>query len=114
MAYSSQFKYETRRDFAPASLSGTYQKIGSALAHPSQIIKIVNDSTQAIDISIDGTNDHDYVPAGGFWLYDNTTNSPLENNPTFRAAGTQYWVKSTSGSAGTGLIVLVTQYVSQV
>ena len=107
MSYTSRLAYETLRSKDSATFTGSYQTLGTPLANSASIVKFVNNSTVGVTISIDGVNDHDVSPAGSFWLYDATSNSPKPNS-IFTPAGTQFFVK---GSAGTGNVYLVTQYI---
>jgi len=111
MAYSKQILYETLRSLDTATLSGAYLPIGTPLAHPASLIKMVNTSNILLLVSIDGINGHDVVPANSFFLYDETTNSPHGTDGVFMPKGTQFLV---SGTGGTGLVYLVVQYVYQV
>lgn len=107
-AYTSRISWETLRSIDSATFTGSYQALGTPLANPSYICKLVNNSTVLVTISIDGTNDVDVAPAGSFWLYDESKNingiGPLIALPK----GTQIYVK---GSAGTGSVYLVSQYL---
>lgn len=107
MAYKQQLAYEALRSFDSASLTGTYQALGTPLVNPGTIVKLVNNSTVLVTISDNGVRDVDIAPAGSFWLYDATTNRTCDGNPIFIPAGRQYSVK---GTAGTGSIYLVVQY----
>ena len=101
-ALSVKMVWETRIDFASSTLSGSYQFMGM-LPAPGSIVKIVNNSTEDIDISDDGTRDVDFAPSGGFWLYDMTTNTQnLQGR--YLAEGTRIFIK---GTAGTGKIYLI-------
>lgn len=112
MAYTKQIVYDLARTFASGSVTSSYQALGTALSFPSSIVKIVNNSTQDISVSIDGTNLHDYVPAGSFTLYDLTTNTPSQgDDAVFDPKGTQYYIM---GTAGTGNIYLIVRYIKQV
>lgn len=111
MAYSKQMQYEPLRSIDSATLSGSYQAIGTPLIHPASIVKLVNNSTVLVTISVDGLVDHDVAPGTSFWLYDETANRPSSTDAIFAPEGRQYYVK---GSAGTGLIYLVVQYIKQV
>lgn len=109
MAFTQQLVYEPLRSIDSTTLSGGYQAIGTPLAHPATIIKMVNNSTSLVTISVNGTSDADVLPGTSFWLYDVTANTPMQGDPAiFIAEGTQYFVK---GSAGTGLIYLVVMYI---
>lgn len=105
MAYTTRLAWETLRSVDSATFAGTYVTLGGPLLHPSYILKLVNSSTVLITISIDGVTDIDVAPANSFWLYDED-----EGNPSHEAVpqGTQIYVK---GSAGTGLVYLVSQYI---
>lgn len=108
-AYTTRLAWENLRSVDSAALDNTYQTLGTPLAHPSYILKLVNNSTVLVTISIDGVNDVDVAPAGSFWLYDESKNiqgvGPLIALPQ----GTQVYVKG--AVAGVGLIYLVTQYL---
>lgn len=74
-----------KAQFDPASLNGTYQVINGAntqsnastvgFSDTAKIMKIWNPSTTAsIDISLDGVNDHDFIPPLGTLIVDFQTN----------------------------------------
>lgn len=110
MAYSNRLAWETLRSIDSATFAGSYVNLGTPLLYPSYIIKMVNNSTVLVTISIDGVNDHDVCPASSFWLYDE---GKVGRDGAFPAlpAGTQIKVK---GSAGTGSVYLVSQYIVNV
>lgn len=111
MSYTRKLKYEELRTIDSSTFTGSYQAIGTPLEHPASIVKLVNNSTVLVTISIDGTNDHDVAPASSFWLYDVTANHTTEYGSIFIPQETQYYVK---GSAGAGSVYLVVQYIVQV
>ncbi len=108
MGYTTRLAYEPLRSIDSATFTGSYQLLGSSLSNSSSLIKIVNNSNVDVTVSTDGTNDHDFVPANGFVLYDNTTNHTTDVPGVFVPQGRQYFVK---GSAGTGSVYLITQYI---
>ena len=110
MAYTRKLLYDIIRTFDSSELSGTYLALGTALTHNCSIVKLVNNSASLVSVSTDGVNDMDILPGNSFVLYDVTSDSPPESGSIFIKEGTQYYVK---GSAGTGLIYLVTLYVQQ-
>lgn len=110
MFNTSQIEYETLRSIDSATFTGAYQAIGSPLAHPSVLVKMVNNSGALVTISVDGVNDHDILPASSFWLYDIGSDSPTTSS-IYRKQGTQFYIK---GVASTGSVYLVTQYVKQI
>lgn len=104
MGYTNRLAWETLRSLA-APFSGSYQALGVPLVYPSYILKLVNNSTVLVTISIDGTNDVDVAPAGSFWLYDE---SKMPGMIPGIPAKTQILIK---GTGGTGSVYLVSQYV---
>lgn len=109
MSYTSKINWEILRSRDSATFTGSYQTLGSPLLYPSYICKLVNNSTALVTISIDGTNDIDIAPINSFWLYDESKiglNGQLPALPV----GTQIYIK---GSAGTGSVYLVSQYIVQ-
>jgi hypothetical protein len=103
--------YEPIRSIDSSTFTGTYQKLGTPLVNAASIVKLVNNSTSLITVSVDGTTTVDVAPPTSFFLYDITSDSPNSTDAVFIPAGTQYLV---SGAAGTGLVYLVVQYVVQV
>lgn len=111
MAYTQCLLYETIRSIDSATFTGSFQNLGTPLAHAASIVKMVNNSGVDVTISIDGTTTVDVCPAGSFWLYDITTNKTCDGNPIFIPKGRQYMV---SGTVSTGLVYLVVQYIGVV
>ncbi len=109
MSYTQRLAWETLRSIDSATFTGLYQAVGTPLANPSYICKLVNNSTVLVTISIDGTNDVDVAPASSFWLYDEGKAGLNAAMPAL-PAGTQIMVK---GVAGTGSVYLVSQYIIQ-
>jgi hypothetical protein len=109
MSFTQRLLYETLRSANTASAS-TFLVLGGPLLHPTSLIKMVNLSNKDLLVSIDGSTSVDVCPSGGFWLYDITTNSPHTNH-IFCDEGRQYYVETTDGAAGVGLVYLAVQYV---
>ncbi len=74
-----------KAQFNPASLTGTYQALNGAgsqsnagqvgFSDTAKILKLYNGSTTvSIDISLDGVNDHDFIPPLGTLIIDFQTN----------------------------------------
>ena len=108
MSYTNRIAWETLRSLNSATLAGSYVAVGTALLHPSYKLKMVNNSNVLVTVSIDGTTDIDVCPANSFWLYDESQAQFNTANLPSIPQGTQIFVK---GSAGTGLIYLVSQYL---
>ena len=75
MSYKRTLLYEPLRSIDSATFTGSYQALGTPLAHPASIVKLVNNSTVLVTVSVDGVNDHDVAPASSFWLYDVTSDN---------------------------------------
>lgn len=105
--FTQRIAWETLRSIDSATLTGSNQNLGTPLLHPSYICKLVNNSNVLVTISIDGINDVDVAPANSFWLYDESKVGISGGFPAL-PEGTQIQVK---GSAGIGLIYLVSQYI---
>lgn len=109
MSSTNRIAWETLRSIDSATFVGTYLALGTQLLYPSYICKLVNNSTVLVTISIDGSTDIDVAPANSFWLYDEGKVGSSASLPAL-PKGTQFYVK---GSAGTGRVYLVTQYIVQ-
>lgn len=114
MSYTNRLTWETLRFLDAGGVpfrTGTYTALGTPLANPSYICKLVNNSTVLITISIDGVTDIDVAPANSFWLYDESKAGIASQSPAL-PVGTQIYVKGGTGfAAATGGIYLVTQYI---
>ncbi len=104
-SYTNKVSWETLQVIT-APFTGSYQAF-TALAHPAYKIKMVNNSTALVTVSIDGVNDIDVAPANSFWLYDE---SIIGQNGQLPAVP-QGTVISIKGTAGTGSVYLVVQYI---
>lgn len=100
---SRRAEYLDRQSRDASTFTGSYQTLGSALASPACLVKIVNNTTVDIDVSVDGVTDQDFVPAGSFFLYDLRANHGQEFDFVFQK-GTQFYVNA---AAGTGDVYLV-------
>jgi len=90
-----------------SAVSATYAAINTdGLEQPCFMLKIVNNSTEAVTISYDGTNDHDYVPTITTATIQNSPSQPHNGGGLFKM-GTAVYVK---GTAGTGNVYLVGYY----
>ena len=109
-AYTSKVTWEIMDSgrVITAPFTGAYQSF-SALAHPSYILKLVNNSTVLVTVSIDGINDIDVAPSNSFWLYDESKAGDRGQMP----AVPQGTIVSVKGTAGTGSVYLVSQYIIQ-
>lgn len=105
---SKRARFLERQSRDSSTFDGTYQTLGDALSAPGCIVKIVNDSNRDVDISTDGSEDHDFVPQNGFVLYDMRANRAREQYFVFEK-GTQFYVKGTAGTGNVYLVVIKEQ-----
>lgn len=65
-----------KSQFNPASLTGTYQALnGAGFSDSVKILKLYNGSTTvSIDISLNGVDNHDFIPPLGTLIVDFQTN----------------------------------------
>lgn len=84
------------RSVAFGATSGSYVELGGEFQHPMRLVKIVNNTNGDMIISFDGVTDNDFIPAGGFTLYDVTTNREESATYFVFANGTQVFVKRSS------------------
>lgn len=110
MSFAVKLRYETARSVNSTTFNNAYAAFGTPLDHSPVIVRFVNDSSQDIFISTDGTNDMDFIPAGGFALYDLTANKNAGSALGF-SKGTQFYVKG--AAAGTGLVYAIVLYASE-
>lgn len=108
MGYTQRITWDVLRSINSTGFNNTYQALGTPLANAGYIVKMVNNSTVLVTISIDGVNDYDVAPANSFWLYDEGKVGQVASMPAL-PAGTQIYVKG--AAAGTGLVYLVVQYL---
>ena len=57
MGYTTRVDWEPLRSIDSATLAGAYATVGGPLIFPSYILKLVNNSTVDVTISIDGVTD---------------------------------------------------------
>jgi len=100
---TSRVQCVLKSQFNPASLTGTYQPLNGATGFSDtiKILKIYNPSTTvSIDISLDGVNDHDFIPPGATLIVDFQTNhydGPTYGMGTLNVAENQIlWGKTAS------------------
>lgn len=98
-------EYLPRATRNATTFDNTFQTLGTGITSPSVLVKIINNSNVDIDVSTNaGTDEHDFVPADSFFLYDMRANHGREDDFGFPTT-TQYHIRG--AAAGTGLVYLV-------
>lgn len=100
---------EVLRSLDVNTLTGAYIAIGGPLLHPASLVRFTNNSATLVTISWDGVHDHDILAGNSFVLYDIQANHSMYNQLAIRE-GTQFYLKGTSGIAGT-FVYLTVLYV---
>jgi len=94
---------------ASSTLTTSYKPINaSGFEAAPFLIRIMNASTQAVTVSLDGVNDHDFVLSNSTDTIPSQANSQPKAQVALFAKGTVIYVK---GTAGTGTIYLSGFYV---
>ena len=106
---SRRAAYIERQERDSSTFDNTYQVLGSGIGSPGLVIKITNNSTVDVDVSTNGTTDHDFVPAGSFTLYDLRANHGIADDFAF-SRGTQFYVKGAVAGAGNVYLVGIADY----
>lgn len=96
-------RFDATRSLAFGAIGATYTTLGTPLVHLTRIIKLVNTTNADVQVSFDGVTDNDYIPAGGFSLYDLWSDG-LSTSPS-----TQVFVKYVS-APGSGSFILTCIY----
>jgi len=97
-------EFLSRRERDSSTFDNTFQTLGTALTSPAVLVKITNNSTVDVDVSLDaGVTEHDFIPAGNFTLYDLRANHGRNNDFVF-VLGTQFTIRG--AVAGTGNVYL--------
>ena len=96
-------KCDVLRTLGFASIAATYTPVGGPQVYQARIICFTNTTNEDMIFSMDGVTDELIVAAGGFKLFDITTNHrPVNQDDFCFAIGTQWYVRynvaPTSGS----------------
>lgn len=93
--------FDTIRTVAFGSISGTYAAVGTSFTNPVRLICFTNNTNGDMFFSVDGVNNHLFVAAGSFKLFDLSTNKHTYAPWWVLAPGTQFYVKqSTAPTSG--------------
>jgi len=106
MALAPFVKFETIKTLGFAGISGAYAAVGDALSHIVIAFCISNNTEGDLLFSIDGTNDHMFLAAGSFRLYDLQSNiNPQFDDKKVLPIGTQFYVKQITAPASGSVYV---------
>ena len=93
-----------------ATFTGGYDVVNAGLTNPCFMLRIINDSSEDIEVSFDGTVSHDYIVSGDtLQIYAQANAQPNGCVANFRK-GQPIYVKS---GAGQGCIYVAAYYSRQ-
>lgn len=111
MAYGIRAEFDTVRELAFGSISGSYAAIGTALTQQARVLTINNSTNVDIYVSTDGTNNNLRVAANSYKLIDFSTNR-IRDDGLFVAIGTQFYARQVSGAAASGAVWIEVIYAA--
>ncbi len=103
---------EIIRSVDSADFDGTFQTLGTGLNFACPLLKFVNNSNVFVEISWDGVNTHDVIPANSFALYDFSSDSGTTRG-LYASQATQFWVNGAAAGTNEGLFYLVAFHTSE-
>jgi hypothetical protein len=107
----NKVKAATRGVLAGSSLTSSYQAINSTpFAGPCFRVAVYNTTNAAVDISYDGTTDHDVVPATSYIVIDAQTNAQPTADTALFQKNLVVYVK---GASAAGSVYVSGYYVTQ-
>ena len=109
MTANLQVNFEPVRSIAFGSITGSFVAFGTPFAHPIRIMCITNTTDKDMFFSINGTDIQIVVVAGGFKLFDFSTNSFLNAKDFALPKGTQVYIQY-SAAPGSGNVYLEAVY----
>lgn len=105
---SNIVRFDAVRSQVYSSITGSYTALGIPFAHAMRVVHFINNTDGDMMISFDGVTDNVPVIAGGFDLFDLT--SDQDQNEHFRYQnGTQIYIKYISAPT-TGTFYMVCVY----
>ena len=111
---SIRVRYEPLRSILFSSISAIYASVGLPFANPVRILKVTNLTDKPILVSLNGIDDHDIVPANGFFLYDYASNKANAAGLLEQPQGDRIYVKAESSLPTLGSLYVTIVYASQV
>jgi len=105
---TSQYNYETIRTLLFGSITTNFVAVGTVLNFPLMKYKIINETDVTLDISFDGINANDRIPAYVAYVEDIVFDPRSKNK---LGAGTTLYVRHDAGAGPTvGRVSFSTAY----
>jgi len=100
---------EPQRSLGFASIGAVYMSIGAEMEHPLRMYDMYNSTDAALQISIDGIDDHFVLPANTSRIIDVVSNE-AGGNGWYIGTGTSFYVKQLVIAPTTGSVYLSVAY----
>nr|CAB4126326.1 hypothetical protein UFOVP88_6 [uncultured Caudovirales phage] len=103
--FAVSVRIDMLRSLGYASISSTYAQVGTNTAHRTRMMKITNNTSGDMFFAFtslgsvpasDGTADNIFIPAGGFTLFDFSSNPGESGQPFVFQTNTSVWVRQSS------------------
>lgn len=111
---SVRVRYEDLRTLNFAAISPAYAAVGTPFENPVRILKVTNLTNGNLLISFNAVDDMDIVAAGGFYLYDFTSNKSDAGGLFEQPAQDRLYVRNPGVAATSGDVYVTVIFASQV
>lgn len=109
MAYPKRVRLEAIRTLAFGGIGAAYAAIGVSTTQQVRVVKFDNATNVDIYFSIDGVLDQIWLPSGGFFLLDLTTNK-VRDDGFFIDEGTFFYARAVGALPTSGSVRVTTVY----
>lgn len=107
MKNSIRLACEPIRTVAFGGIGAAYAVVGTPIAEAGEKLILQNTTDAPVYISINGVNDHLFLPNSGQMIIDGVVS---DEAGLFTSQGTQFWVKRAAGAPSTGALYLSVIY----
>lgn len=106
---NSRFECITMATYDTSGLGASYAALnGTGFSDDIKILKIISESDAGVEISYDGSTDHDYVKAGSSFILDLQANHACNSSyGSGTKGGRKGQIIYGKGSAGTGNLYII-------
>jgi hypothetical protein len=107
MKNSIRLAAEPIRTVAFGGIGAAYAVVGTPITEAVEKIILQNNTDASVFISINGVNDHLFLPNSGQMIIDGVVN---DESGLFTSQGTQFWIRRAVGAPSTGSFYLSVIY----
>lgn len=106
---STRMLYEPLRGTDFSDITGAYTGIGAPFANPILWFHIINNTNEDVVISLNGIDNHLYLPSGAFIVHDIGSNKGLGGG-LYIAQVTRFYVAAYATLPVSGIVSLAVAY----